>query len=182
MEAQKKSILERVRDSQHRLYLEFGGKLIGDFHAARVLPGFDPDVKIRLLRELSGSADIIICIHAGDIASHKVRADYGITYDKDAMRLIDELRNRGIEVTGVVITRCSGEPEALDFKNRLEKHGIRTYLHHSIPGYPSDVDYIVSENGFGSNPYIEVSQPLVVVTGPGPNSGKMGTCLSQMYH
>ncbi|MBR6371829.1 MAG: DUF1846 family protein, partial [Victivallales bacterium] len=126
LEAQKKSILERVKDSQHRLYLEFGGKLIGDFHAARVLPGFDPDVKIRLLRELSSSADIIICIHAGDISARKVRADYGITYDQDAMRLIDELRNRGIEVTGVVITRYTGQPEALNFKERLEKHGIKT--------------------------------------------------------
>ncbi len=182
LEAQKKAILERVKASCHRLYLEFGGKLIGDFHAARVLPGFDPDVKIRLLRELSSSADIIICIHAGDIAAHKVRADYGITYDKDAMRLIDELNRRGVDVTGVVITRYNGEQEALDFKERLEKHGIKVCLHRSIAGYPVEMDRIVSPEGFGSNPYIEVTRPLVVVTGPGPNSGKMGTCLSQMYH
>ncbi|MBO4512019.1 MAG: DUF1846 domain-containing protein [Victivallales bacterium] len=182
LEAQKKSILERVKDSQHRLYLEFGGKLIGDFHAARVLPGFDPDVKIRLLRELSSSADIIICIHAEAIAARKVRADYGITYDQDAMRLIDELRNRGIEVTGVVITRYTGQPEALNFKERLEKYGIKAYLHKGIAGYPADLDHVVSPEGLGSNPYVEVTQPLVVVTAPGPNSGKMGTCLSQMYH
>ena len=179
---QKKNILKRVGDSQRRLYLEFGGKLIGDFHAARVLPGFDPNVKIRLLESLSQSADIIICIHAGDIERKKMRADLGITYDNDALRLIDDLRSRNVDVTAVVITRFNGQPSALEFKNRLESHDIKVYLHREISGYPNNFEHIVSENGFGANPYIEVTQPLVVVTGPGPNSGKMGTCLSQIYH
>lgn len=180
--AQKEAILERENASNSRLYLEFGGKLIGDFHAARVLPGFDPNVKIRLLQELSDKADIIICIHAGDIEEHKVRADLGITYDKDALRLIDDLRSRGVDVTAVVITRFNGEPSAIDFQKRLDRHGIKVFLHRGIEGYPADIDHVVSDEGFGSNPYIPVTQPLVVVTGPGPNSGKMGTCLSQMYH
>lgn len=180
---QRDKILQRVgKDASRRLYLEFGGKLIGDFHAARVLPGFDPDVKIRLLEQLSRSADIIICIHAGDIERKKIRADLGITYDFDAMRLIDDLRSRGVGVTAVVITRFNGQPSALEFKARLERHGLKVYLHREISGYPNNFDHIVSENGFGANPYIEVTQPLVVVTGPGPNSGKMGTCLSQIYH
>ncbi|MBR4222925.1 MAG: DUF1846 family protein [Victivallales bacterium] len=180
--AQKKSILARVHASKSRLYLEFGGKLIGDLHAARVLPGYDPNVKIRLLKELSSKADIIICIHAGDIEEHKVRADLGITYDKEALRLIDELRNNGVDVTAVVITRFNGESGALAFQKSLSSNGIAVYLHRGIEGYPMDVDHVVSDAGFGSNPYIPVTQPLVVVTGPGPNSGKMGTCLSQMFH
>ena len=180
--AQKKSILARVNASKSRLYLEFGGKLIGDLHAARVLPGYDPNVKIRLLKELSSKADIIICIHAGDIEEHKVRADLGITYDKEALRLIDELRNNGVDVTAVVITRFNGESGALTFQKSLSSNGISVYLHRGIEGYPMDVDHVVSDAGFGSNPYIPVTQPLVVVTGPGPNSGKMGTCLSQMFH
>lgn len=180
--AQKKAILERVNAARSRLYLEFGGKLIGDFHASRVLPGFDPNVKIRLLKELSDRADIIVCIHAGDIQKHKMRADLGITYDKDALRLIDDLRSRDVDVTAVVITRFNGEPEAVEFQKRLDRHGIKVFLHHIIKGYPADIDNVVSDSGFGSNPYVPVTRPLVVVTGPGPNSGKMGTCLSQMYH
>ena len=182
LQEQTKHIMERVGASGQRLYLEFGGKLIGDFHAARVLPGFDPNVKMQLLQNLSANADIIICIHAGDIERKKIRADLGITYDNDAMRLIDDLRNRNVNIAGVVITRFNGQPSALEFKRRLEKYGIGVFLHREIAGYPDNFDYIVSENGFGSNPYIPVKQPLVVVTGPGPNSGKMGTCLSQIYH
>ena len=182
LQAQKSEILKRVNASKDRLYLEFGGKLINDSHAARVLPGYDPNVKIRLLKELSDDADIIICIHAADIAEHKMRGDLGITYDKDALRIIDDLRSRGIDVTSVVITRFKGEPAAVAFQKRLEKNGIPVYLHAGIEGYPMDVDHVVSDAGFGANPYIKVSRRLVVVTGPGPNSGKMGTCLSQMYH
>lgn len=179
---QMRNILDRTGDSGRRLYLEFGGKLIGDFHAARVLPGFDPNVKIRLLEKLSAQADIILCIHAGDIERKKVRADLGITYDNEALRLIDDLRSRNVEVTAVVITRFNGQPKALEFKARLESHDIKVYLHREISGYPNNFDHIVSDNGFGQNDYVEVTQPLVVVTGPGPNSGKMGTCLSQIYH
>lgn len=179
---QKKAIIQRVGDSNRRLYLEFGGKLIGDHHAARVLPGFDPNVKIRLLKELSDQADIIVCLHAGDIERKKIRADLGITYDNDALRLIDDLRNRQVDVTAVVITRFNGQPEAINFQKRLEKHGIKVFQHREITDYPKNFDFIVSEDGFGANPYIPVTHPLVVVTGPGPNSGKMGTCLSQIYH
>ena len=182
LNAQKKAILKRVKESKGRLYLEFGGKLIGDFHAARVLPGFDPNIKLTLLKQLSSKADIIVCIHAGDIERKKVRADLGITYDQDAMRLIDDLRSNGVDVTAVVITRFNGEPSALEFKERLEKHDIPVVLHRNIKGYPTDIDHVVSDEGFGSNPYIPVTQPLVVVTAPGPNSGKLGTCLSQVYH
>ena len=182
LQEQTKHIMERVGASGQRLYLEFGGKLIGDFHAARVLPGFDPNVKMRLLQNLSANADIIICIHAGDIERKKIRADLGITYDNDALRLIDDLRNRNVNIAGVVITRFNNQPSALEFKKRLEKYGIGVFLHREIAGYPENFDYIVSDLGFGSNPYIPVKQPLVVVTGPGPNSGKMGTCLSQIYH
>lgn len=179
---QKKAIMQRVGDSNRRLYLEFGGKLVGDNHAARVLPGFDPNVKIRLLKELSDQADIIVCIHAGDIERKKIRADLGITYDNDALRLIDDLRNRQVEVTAVVITRFNGQPEAINFQKRLERHGIKVFQHREITDYPKNFDFIVSEDGFGANLYIPVTQPLVVVTGPGPSSGKMGTCLSQIYH
>ena len=182
LNAQKKAILKRVKESKGRLYLEFGGKLIGDFHAARVLPGFDPNIKLTLLKQLSSKADIIVCIHAGDIEHKKVRADLGITYDQDAMRLIDDLRSNGVDVTAVVITRFNGEPSAIEFKERLEKHNIPVVLHKNIKGYPTDIDHVVSDEGFGSNPYIPVTQPLVVVTAPGPNSGKLGTCLSQVYH
>ncbi len=179
---QTQAILDRVGQANGRLYLEFGGKLIGDLHAARVLPGFDPDVKIRLLQQLQESADIIICIHAGDIERRKIRGDLGITYDNDALRLIDDLRNRGVEVTAVVITRFNGQPAALNFQENLERHGIKVYRHREIAGYPNNFAHIASPQGFGSTPYIEVTHPLVVVTGPGPNSGKMGTCLSQIYH
>jgi uncharacterized protein (UPF0371 family) len=179
---QKEAILKRVEESGNKLYLEFGGKLLFDYHASRVLPGFDPNTKIKLLQELSDDADIIVCIYAGDIERKKVRADFGITYDADAMKLIDDLRDRGIGITAVVITRYNHQPAATAFKSRLERRGIRVYTHKSIPGYPADLNLIVSENGYGANDYIETKHRLVVVTAPGPNSGKLSTCLCQLYH
>jgi len=179
---QTAAILERVRSSDNKLYLEFGGKLLYDMHAARVLPGFDPCVKMRLLQNLKDQADIILCIYAGDIERKKVRADFGITYDADAVKLIDDLKEWGIQVAAVVITRYECQPAATIFKNKLERRGIRVYTHGVIPGYPTDVERIVGEEGFGRNAYIPTERPLVVVTGPGPNSGKLSTCLSQLYH
>lgn len=180
--AQAREILERVDRFGSKLYLEFGGKLVWDHHAARVLPGFDPNVKIRLLRELRDKAEIILCIYAGDIERKKVRADFGITYDSDALKLIDDLREWGLSVRAVVITRFDDQPAAVQFKNKLERRGIRVHTHHATKGYPTDVDLIVSEAGYGANSYIETDKPLVVVTGPGPGSGKLATCLSQLYH
>ncbi len=179
---QKEAILERVKQAGNKLYLEFGGKLLYDYHAARVLPGFDPNVKMRLLQQLSGRADIILCIYAGDIERKKVRADFGITYDADALKLIDDLREWGIEILAVVITRYEQQPAATIFKKKLERQNIRVYTHRYTKGYPTDVDLVVSDEGYGANEYIQTKSPLVVVTGPGPGSGKMATCLSQVYH
>ncbi len=179
---QTKAILERVGQFDNKLYLEFGGKLLFDYHAARVLPGFDPNVKMRLLSEMKDKADIILCIYAGDIERRKMRADFGITYDSDAFKLIDDLRQWGLDVAGVVITRFEDQPAAIGFKTKLERRDVRVYTHRPIKGYPADVDLIVSDDGYGANPYIETTHPLVVVTAPGPCSGKMGTCLSQVYH
>ncbi|MFC1581965.1 DUF1846 domain-containing protein [Planctomycetota bacterium] len=179
---QSEAILERVEKFDNKLYLEFGGKIIFDYHAARVLPGFDPNVKIRLLQKLKDQAEIILCIYAGDIERRKVRADFGITYDVDALKLIDDLREREIEVRAVVITRFDDQPAATLFKNKLERRGVTVYTHRATRGYPLDVALIVSDEGYGANPYIETTKPLVVVSGPGPGSGKLGTCLSQLYH
>jgi len=179
---QMSAIMERVGRFGNKLYLEFGGKLLYDYHAARVLPGFDPNVKIRLLQQLRDKADIILCIYAGDIERRKVRGDFGHTYDVDALKLIDDLRTHGLDVTAVVITRYEEQPAARIFKNKLEHRGIRVYTHRSTKGYPTDVDLIVSDEGYGANTYIETTKPLVVVTGPGPGSGKLATCLSQLYH
>ncbi|MCX7886729.1 MAG: DUF1846 domain-containing protein, partial [Verrucomicrobiae bacterium] len=179
---QSTAILERARRFNNKLYLEFGGKIIFDLHAARVLPGFDPNVKMRLLHQLRDQVEILLCIYSGDIETRKMRADFGITYDADAFKLIDELRDWGLEVSAVVITRFSGQAAATGFKSKLERRGVRVYTHRPIEGYPTDVERIVSDSGFGSNPYIETRRPLVVVTGPGPNSGKLATCLSQIYH
>ncbi len=179
---QKEAILERVAKFNNKLYLEFGGKLLYDYHAARVLPGFDPNVKMHLLQELSANADIILCIYAGDIERKKVRADFGITDDADALKLIDDLNDWGINILAVVITRYENQPAASIFKNKLERQGIRVYTHRYTKGYPGNVDLVVSEEGYGANEYIETKSPLVVVTGPGPGSGKMATCLSQIYH
>ena len=153
-----------------------------DFHAARVLPGYEPNVKMRLLQNLKDNADILLCIYAGDIERKKIRADFGITYDSDALKLIDDIREWGINVLGVVITRFESQPAAILFKNKLERRNIKVYTHRYTKGYPTDVDLIVSDEGYGANEYIETDKPLVIVTGPGPGSGKLATCLSQVYH
>lgn len=181
IEEQSKYILERV-NHYDKLYLEFGGKLIGDKHAGRVLPGFDEDAKIKLLHKLRDNAEIIICVYAGDIERNKVRGDFGITYDMDVFRLIDDLRSYGLLVNSVVITRYSGEPATTVFINKLERRNIKVYTHRTIKGYPTDIDTIVSEEGYGQNPYIETTKSIVVVTAPGPGSGKLATCLNQLYH
>jgi uncharacterized protein (UPF0371 family) len=179
---QTAAILERVKKYNNKLYLEFGGKLMFDGHAQRVLPGYDPNVKIRLLQKLKDKAGIVIAIYAGAIERKKVRADFGITYDMDVLKLIDDMKDWGLFLVGVVITRFEGQPAAQLFKNKLERRGIKVYTHKYTKGYPTDVDMIVSEEGYGANDYIETDRPLVVVTGPGPNSGKLATCLSQIYH
>ena len=179
---QTTAIRERIDRCDNKLYLEFGGKLLFDYHASRVLPGFDPNVKMRLLQQLSDQAEIILCIYAGDIERNKMRADFGITYDSDTFKLIDDLREWGLEIRAVVITRFEGQPAATAFHMKLKGRGVPVYLHEPIPGYPTDVERVVSDQGYGANPYIETTRPLVVVNAPGPNSGKMGTCLSQVYH
>ncbi len=179
---QTAAILERVGRFNNKLYLEFGGKLLFDFHAARVLPGFDPNVKMRLLQKLKDKIDVILCIHAGDIERKKVRADFGITYDVDALKTIDDFREWGIEVTAVVITRYMNQSPAKAFKNKLEHRGVKVYLHYPTKGYPIDVDQIVSDEGYGANTYIKTTNPIVIVTGPGPGSGKLATCLCNLYH
>lgn len=182
MKKQKEHILERISKFNGKLYLEFGGKLFDDYHASRVLPGFEPDAKIRLLRSMSDQAEIVFCISAGNIEKNKIRADLGISYDQDLLRQISMVRQMGIEVNSVVITRYAGQAAADQFKNKLDALGIRNYIHRPIEGYPVSVDHIVSDAGYGANPYIETTKPLVVVTAPGPGSGKLATCLSQVYH
>jgi uncharacterized protein (UPF0371 family) len=179
---QTAAILERVNHFNNKLYLEFGGKILYDYHAARVLPGFDPNVKMRLLQMLKDKIDVILCIHAGAIERKKVRADFGITYDVDALKTIDDFREWGINITAVVITRYKDQPPAKAFKNKLEMRGVRVYLHYPIKGYPSDVDLIVSDHGYGQNEYITTTHPIVIVTGPGPGSGKLATCMNNLYH
>ncbi|MBO0472152.1 DUF1846 domain-containing protein [Enterococcus ureasiticus] len=181
IEEQSKYILERV-NHYDKLYLEFGGKLIGDMHAKRVLPGFDADAKIKLLQKLKDQAEILICVYAGDIERNKIRGDYGITYDMDILRQIDELREYGLAVNSVVITRYSGQPSTKMFINKLERRDIKVYKHGAIEDYPSNLEKIVSEEGFGKNEYIPTTKPIVVVTAPGPGSGKLATCLNQLYH
>src|SRR5574344_2757069 len=165
-----------------KLYLEFGGKLMNDFHAARCLPGYDPNVKLRLLQTLKDQAEIILCIYAGDIERKKMRADFGISYDTDALKLIDGLRSWELLVRAVVITRFSGQHAAKQFRSRLENRGIKVYYHYVTQGYPTDVETIVSDVGYGANEFVKTTHPIVVVTGPGPGSGKLATCLSQLYH
>lgn len=179
---QTAEILERVDRLGDKLYLEFGGKLLYDFHAARVLPGYNPNVKMALLQKLKDKADVLLCIYAEDIERKKMRADFGITYDSDALKLIDDLMGWGISVLGVVITRFNSQPGAKMFKNKLERRNIKVYTHQYTKGYPTNIDLIVSEEGYGANEYIETKKPLVIVTGPGPGSGKLATCLSQVYH
>jgi uncharacterized protein (UPF0371 family) len=179
---QTAEILKRVERFNSKLYLEFGGKLLFDYHAARVLPGFDPNVKMRLLQKLKDNIDVILCIYAGDIERKKVRADFGITYDSDALKTIDDFQEWGIKINAVVITRYEDQPSAKAFKNKLERRGIKVFTHKSTKGYPVDIDLIVSDEGYGANDYIETTKPIVIITGPGPGSGKLATCLSQLYH
>ena len=179
---QSDHIRERISQFGDKLYLEFGGKLFDDYHASRVLPGFEPDSKLRMLMQLADQAEIIIVISAKDIEKNKVRGDLGITYDTDVLRLMDSFRQNGLYVGSVVITQYSGQESALLFKNRLENLGIKVYIHYNIAGYPSNIPLIVSDEGYGKNEYIETTRPLVIVTAPGPGSGKMATCLSQLYH
>ena len=182
LKMQSEHIKERIGQFGDKLYLEFGGKLFDDFHASRVLPGFAPDSKLRMLMQLSDYAEIVIVINAADIEKNKVRGDLGITYDVDVLRLRDEFLQKGLFVGSVVITHYTGQSSADQFKAKLEKKNIHVYLHYTIEGYPANVPLIVSEDGYGKNEYIETSRPLVVVTAPGPGSGKMATCLSQLYH
>ncbi len=182
LDLQSAHIRQRIAQFGGKLYLEFGGKLFDDHHAARVLPGFAPDSKIRMLLELKDSVEMVIAINAAAIEQNKVRGDLGITYDEDVLRLTDTFRANGLYVGSVVITQYSGQAAADAFKRRLESLGIRVYLHYPIAGYPHNITHIVSDEGFGKNDYIETRRPLVVVTAPGPGSGKMATCLSQLYH
>lgn len=179
---QSEHIRERIAQFDNKLYLEFGGKLFDDYHASRVLPGFEPDSKLRMLMQLRDHAEIVIVISAKDIEKNKVRGDYGITYDSDVLRLRDVFMEKGLYVGSVVITQYSGQNSADLFKKRLEKLGIKVYIHYVIEGYPRNIPFIVSDEGYGRNDYIETSRPLVVITAPGPGSGKMATCLSQLYH
>ena len=179
---QSSRIRERIGQFGNKLYLEFGGKLFDDHHASRVLPGFAPDSKIRMLQELADKAEIVIAICASDIEKNKIRGDLGITYDVDVLRLIDAFRSQGLYVGSVVVTRYAAQPAADAFKRRMESLGMRVYLHYPIAGYPNNIPLIVSDEGYGKNDYIETSRPLVVVTAPGPGSGKMAVCLSQLYH
>ena len=182
VQLQSQNIRDRISQFGGKLYLEFGGKLFDDYHASRVLPGFRPDSKVRMLLEMKDDAEIVIAISADDIERNKRRGDLGITYDEDTLRLIDAFRGIGLYVGSVVITHYRSQPAAELFQKRLETLGVRVYRHYIIPDYPSNVELIVSENGFGKNDYIETERSLVVVTAPGPGSGKMATCLSQLYH
>ena len=182
IELQASRIRERINQFGGKLYLEFGGKLFDDYHASRVLPGFEPDSKFRMLKSLSSEAEVIIAINANHIEKNKARGDLGITYDEDALRLVDLFRGQGFSVAGVVITQYAGQPAADAFRRRLDSLGITCKLHYPIDGYPHNVDLIVSDEGYGKNEFVETSRPLVVVTAPGPGSGKLATCLSQIYH
>ncbi len=182
LKIQSEHINERIREFGGKLYLEFGGKLFDDMHASRVLPGFLPDSKVQMLLKLKDDAEIVIAINANDIEKNKVRGDIGITYDLDVLRLIDAFRGIGLYVGSVVITMFAHQASAVSFEKKLESQGVKVYHHYSIEGYPSDVKKIVSDEGFGKNEYIETDRKLVVVTAPGPGSGKMATCLSQLYH
>ena len=182
LQTQSEHIRQRIAQFGGKLYLEFGGKLFDDYHASRVLPGFQPDSKLRMLLQLKEQVEMVIAINADDIEKNKVRGDLGITYDRDVIRLIDVFRSFGLYVSSVVLTRFHDQPLALAFQSRLEGLGIRVYHHYGIPGYPANTSLIVSDEGFGKNDYIETSRSLVVVTAPGPGSGKLATCLSQLYH
>ena len=178
---QSERIMQRIDEFGGKLYLELGGKLFDDYHASRVLPGFQPDSKVQMLLQMKDKEEILIAINANDIETSKVRGDLGITYDQDTLRLIDAFRGIGLYVGSVVLTRWAGQPAAIAFEQRLNAQGMRTYHHFPIEGYPTDIEHIVSDEGFGRNDYVETTRPLVLVTAPGPGSGKMATCLSQLY-
>ncbi|MCQ2527247.1 MAG: DUF1846 domain-containing protein, partial [Lachnospiraceae bacterium] len=182
LEMQSQHIRERIKKFDNKLYLEFGGKLFDDYHASRVLPGFKPDSKLQMLLQLKDTAEIVIVVSAEDIESGKQRGDYGITYDLDVLRLIDAFQGVGLFVGSVCLTKYASQPQAIIFEKKLADLGIKSYKHYRIPGYPNDVSTIVSDEGYGKNEYIETTRPLVVITAPGPGSGKMATCLSQLYH
>lgn len=179
---QKEHIMERINMFGGKLYLELGGKLFDDLHASRVLPGFEPDVKIKLLESMKDKAEILMCISANDIEKNRIRADLGLSYDREVLRLIDNFRKLGLYVSSIIITLYKGQSSAQKFANLLKNRGERVYFHKYTKGYPNDIETIVSEEGYGANDYIETSRPLVVVTAPGPSSGKLATCLSQLYH
>ena len=179
---QSAHIRERIAQFDNKLYLEFGGKLFDDYHASRVLPGFQPDSKLQMLLQLKDQAEVVIVISAEDIVANKMRGDYGITYDVDVLRLIDAFQGVGLFVGSVCVTKFTDAPEVTAFEQKLNRLGIRTFRHYKIPGYPNDVNHIVSDDGYGKNDYIETERPLVVITAPGPGSGKMAVCLSQLYH
>ena len=182
LQTQSAHIRERIAQFDNKLYLEFGGKLFDDYHASRVLPGFHPDSKLQMLLQLKDQAEIVIVISAADVEKNKIRGDLGITYDEDVLRLIDEFHSKGLYVGSIVITQYAGQPSADSFRSRLTFLGIRVYTHYVIAGYPGNIPLIVSDEGYGKNDYIETTRPLVVITAPGPGSGKMATCLSQLYH
>ncbi|UCD03147.1 MAG: DUF1846 domain-containing protein [Candidatus Aenigmatarchaeota archaeon] len=182
LDAQTRAIMSRVEKSGNKLYLEFGGKLCYDYHAARVLPGYDPEAKVKMFQRLRKDMAIVYCVGAKDIEKGKVRFDFGLTYDQQTLKDISDIRERDIPVHGVVITRFEGEERAVKFRRRLENLGIKVYVHTEIKGYPNDIDLAVSDRGYGAQPYVDVKKPIVVVTGPGPGSGKMSFCLTQMYH
>jgi len=182
LKMQSEHIKERINHFDNKLYLEFGGKLFDDFHAARVLPGFAADSKLQMLMQLADQAEIVMVVSCDDIEKNKIREDLGITYDNDVIRLVDAFRSRDLYVGSVVLTKYEEQHSVIHFQKRLEQLGLKVYHHYLIPGYPTNIPYIVSENGYGKNDYIETTRPLVVVTAPGPGSGKMGTCLSQLYH
>ncbi len=182
LKMQSEHIMERISKFDNKLYLEFGGKLFDDFHASRVLPGFKADSKLQMLMQLADQAEIVMVVSAEDIEQNKIRGDLGITYDNDVIRLLDEFTSRGLYVGSVVLTKYAEQPSAIKYQKRLEGLGIKVYHHYLIPGYPTNVPLIVSDKGYGKNDYIKTSRPLVVITAPGPGSGKMSTCLSQLYH
>lgn len=182
LKLQSENIKKRIKKFNNKLYIEFGGKIFDDLHAARVLPGYDPNVKIKLLQKMKDMTEIIFCISANDIEKNRVRADLGLNYADEVLRVVDNMRALGLEVSSFVITLYKGQTSAQKFANKLEQRGERVYFHKYTKGYPNDVDTIVSDEGYGANPYIETKKPLVVVTAPGPASGKLATCLSQLYH
>lgn len=182
LHTQSEHIRQRISEFGGKLYLEFGGKLYDDYHASRVLPGFQPDSKLRMLLQLKEQVEVVVVINAADIEKNKIRGDLGITYDVDVLRLIDIFRSFGLYVSSVVMTRFQGQAVAVAFQERLEALGVKVYRHYPIEGYPSNISHIVSDEGYGKNEYIETTRGLVVVTAPGPGSGKMATCLSQLYH